>query len=69
MPFEAALPDFAGTGESSVFFKGSESLEVSAASLLPFGVVDMKLEESLAAIGVEMGMSAFSDVTWDELSS
>ena len=53
MPFEAALPDLAGnaaTGESSVIFDGSGSFGVSAASLLPFGVADVKLEESLVVI-------------------
>ena len=63
-PFEAEPPDFVGnaaTGESSVLFKGSESLGVNAASLLPLGVAEVKLEESLVAIGVEMGMSASSD--------
>lgn len=59
VPFEAEPPAFVGSSE---LLEGSESLGVAAASLLlPLGFADVMLEESLVAIGVEIGMSASSD--------
>ena len=51
-------------GEPSALFKGSGPLGVKATSLLPLGVTDVKVNEPLAERGVDIGMSAFSDVTW-----